>query len=89
VTRHYRTLSEEFDVQLNLAVAGGVPAPSFLPCREYSAGAGTLLRGELASEGGSIDHDDVRARRFELIDEEGRPRAVLTSGEGTHLVVVG
>ena len=36
-----------------------------------------------------MDHDDVRARRFELIDDEGRPRAVLTSGEGTHLVVLG
>jgi hypothetical protein len=65
------------------------PGPFFLPWRKYSAAAGKLLRGELASEGGSMDHDVVRARRFELVDDEGRPRAVLTIGEGTHLVVLG
>jgi hypothetical protein len=36
-----------------------------------------------------MHHDVVRAKRFELIDDEGRPRAVLTTGEGTHLVVLG
>jgi hypothetical protein len=33
-----------------------------------------------------MDHDVVRARRFELVDDEGRTRAVLTAEADTHLV---
>ncbi len=33
-----------------------------------------------------MDYDVVRARRFELVDDLGRTRAVLTTGEGTDLV---
>ena len=33
-----------------------------------------------------MDHDVVRARRFEIVDDRGRTRAILTAEDDSHLV---
>ncbi len=65
-----------------------LPAPS--SCSGVSTVEGPVhFLFTVIIKGGSMDHDVVRAKRFELIDNEGRPPTVLTTGEGTHLVVLG